>query len=1093
MIERKRIKNRRNNAQNWTTDNPVLMAGEFGVELDTKRIKVGDGTTAWNDLPYCTATSEEITEIVESITYNKTEIDNALNAKADAADVYTKTEVDDIKTTIEGEIPTDTSDLTNGAGYITLNDVPAQVQSDWTEADSTSPAFIKNKPSMPSAQVQADWNEVDSSAVDFIKNKPTIPTKTSDLTNDSGFITDADVKSYKDFPQGWRKNGTLSNLISDINSDQDAVTGMSYMATVSYSDLPGNLTQAEIKVDIMDELQGLGKNILFTITSSNTSPYHWEYTSAYGAAGTWRSWANSSDIPTATSDLTNDSGYITINDVPAQVQSNWNESDTTSAAYIQNKPTIPTATSDLTNDSGYITINDVPAQEQADWNEADSSDPAYIKNKPVIPAAQVQSDWNQSDNTAVDYIKNKPSIPSGQVQSDWNQTNQAEVDFIKNKPSIPTATSDLQNDSGYITISDVPAQVQSDWNEADSSDPAYIANKPVIPAAQIQSDWNQSNSGAVDYIKNKPTIPTDTTDLTNGAGYITLNDVPAQEQADWNESDSSDPAYIKNKPTIPTATSDLQNDSGFITLSDVPAQEQADWNESDSSDPAYIQNKPTIYPQWFGTQQEYDAILIKDPDTVYHIEGSCQIQSDWNQSDSTAVDYIKNKPSIPSAQVNADWNAVSGVAQILNKPTIPTATSDLTNDSGYITLSDVPAQVNADWNAVSGVAQILNKPTIPTVPTDVSAFNNDAGYLDSTDLKDELVDTYNFFYEDPDTGDLTPYWVDFGSMNDILYNYGILDIDAGTGDYVYEPDYNDLQNKPSIPTATSDLQNDSGYITISDVPAQVNSDWNAVSGVAQILNKPTIPSATSDLTNDSGYITISDVPAQVNADWNSNSGASEILNKPSIPTATSDLTNDSGFITISDVPAQEQADWNQSDNSKPDYIKNKPTIPAAPVQSNWNESDTTSLAYIQNKPNIPSAQVNSDWNAVSGVAQILNKPSIPANTSDLNNDSGYITISDIPAQVQSDWNEVDSSDPAYIANKPVIPAAQVNSDWNAVSGVSQILNKPTIPAAQVNSDWNAASGVAQILNKPSMSTETLTFTLQGGTTQTIIVYIQPTI
>ena len=38
-------------------------------------------------------------------------------------------------------------------------------------------------------------------------------------------------------------------------------------------------------------------------------------------------------------------------------------------------------------------------------------------------------------------------------------------------------------------------------------------------------------------------------------------------------------------------------------------------------------------------------------------------------------------------------------------------------------------QVNADWNAVNGKAQILNKPTIPVVPTTVSSFSNDAGYL----------------------------------------------------------------------------------------------------------------------------------------------------------------------------------------------------------------------------------------------------------------------------------------------------------------------------------------------------------------------------
>lgn len=40
----------------------------------------------------------------------------------------------------------------------------------------------------------------------------------------------------------------------------------------------------------------------------------------------------------------------------------------------------------------------------------------------------------------------------------------------------------------------------------------------------------------------------------------------------------------------------------------------------------------------------------------------------------------------------------------------------------------------------------------------------------------------------------------------------------------------------------------------------VQSDWNATSGDALILNKPSIPSKTSEITNDSGYITISDVP-----------------------------------------------------------------------------------------------------------------------------------------------------------------------------------------------------------------------------------------
>lgn len=43
---------RNDTAANWTSVNPVLAKGEQGFETDTKKIKVGDGTTAWNSLAY---------------------------------------------------------------------------------------------------------------------------------------------------------------------------------------------------------------------------------------------------------------------------------------------------------------------------------------------------------------------------------------------------------------------------------------------------------------------------------------------------------------------------------------------------------------------------------------------------------------------------------------------------------------------------------------------------------------------------------------------------------------------------------------------------------------------------------------------------------------------------------------------------------------------------------------------------------------------------------------------------------------------------------------------------------------------------------
>lgn len=153
----------------------------------------------------------------------------------------------------------------------------------------------------------------------------------------------------------------------------------------------------------------------------------------------------------------------------------------------------------------------------------------------------------------------------------------------------------------------------------------------------------------------------------------------------------------------------------------------------------------------------------------------------------------------------------------------------------------------------------------------------------------------------------------------------------------------------------------------------------------------------------------------------------------------------------------------------------------------WNAKSDFSGSYndLTDKPTIPAAQVNADWNATSGAAQILNKPTIPEgvvvdqiyDSTSTNAQSGVAVAEALTdkvdketgkglssndftsgeksklagietgaeANVQSDWNQNDSTADDYIKNKPVIPAAQVNADWDAVSGVSQILNKPTIP------------------------------------------------
>ena len=57
--------------------------------------------------------------------------------------------------------------------------------------------------------------------------------------------------------------------------------------------------------------------------------------------------------------------------------------------------------------------------------------------------------------------------------------------------------------------------------------------------------------------------------------------------------------------------------------------------------------------------------------------------------------------------------------------------------------------------------------------------------------------------------------------------------------------------------------------------------------------------------------------------------------------------------------------------------------------------------------------------------------------------------------------------PAVTLNTAKVSNAQ--SDWNATSGLAEILNKPT-STSQVNSDWVSVSGVSEILNKPTTIT-----------------------
>lgn len=55
-----RMQQRRGTSEQWTTVNPVLAEGEIGLETDTNKFKIGNGTTAWATLGYASLSSADL-------------------------------------------------------------------------------------------------------------------------------------------------------------------------------------------------------------------------------------------------------------------------------------------------------------------------------------------------------------------------------------------------------------------------------------------------------------------------------------------------------------------------------------------------------------------------------------------------------------------------------------------------------------------------------------------------------------------------------------------------------------------------------------------------------------------------------------------------------------------------------------------------------------------------------------------------------------------------------------------------------------------------------------------------------------------------
>ena len=599
------------------------------------------------------------------------------------------------------------------------------------------------------------------------------PTKTSDLINDSGYITSSDIP----VTSVNTKTGDVVLTAADVNAQpQINISG------ILKGDGAGAITAATAGTDYQSPLPSQTGNTGKFLTT-NGSTLSWQTVDALPAQsgntgkflttdGSSASWAEV-DIPTKTSELTNDSDFVS--------DANYVHTDNNFTTTLKNK---------LDGIAEGATVDDHKwAGVSLGATGAATAANQYVPVKSSMGNTDGTADWqtvtsNPSSYNIPKYDSNaylKSTTPS----ADDSSTKVATTAFVSN--AISSLGSVLNYKGTKATVSELP----STGNET--------GDVWIITADSSEYVWNGTA-----WEKFGPTI-----DLS---GYVpTSRTVNGKALSTDISLSASDVGALPDTTAIPAATSDLTNDSGFITSSDIPVisvNNKTGAVSLTASDVGALPDSTTI-PQ--GTV------------TSVRVQATSPVQSSTNTAQSTTLNT-----TISLADSYGDTKnpyAAKAKNTVLAGPSTGTATAP-----SFRTLEadDIPSLT---------VSKISDFPSTMTPSSHSHGYvSNDGKVLSQSAIGngDRLVIT-----DSSDSDKIATSSITFGTSTTTFLtnngtwktpNYPVTSVNTKTGAVsLTASDVGALPDTTEVPTATSDLTNDSGFITSSDIPVtSVNSKTGAV-------------------------------------------------------------------------------------------------------------------------------------------------------------------------------------------------------------------------------------------------------------------------
>ena len=336
-------------------------------------------------------------------------------------------------------------------------------------------------------------------------------------------------------------------------------------------------------------------------------------------------------------------------------------------------PTQPTKVSDLSNDSGFITntVNNLTNYYLKSETYTQAEVNSLISAIVTLNILVVQTLPTQDISTTTIYLVPKQTPETQDIYDEYIYVNNAWEHIGTTEIDLSNYYTKSQTDSLLADKVDKVSGKQLSTEDFTSALKTKLDGIASGAEVNVQSDWSQSDNTADDFIKNKPT---NVSDFNNDSGFITGVDV--EDIGDVNLTNLANGQVLKYNSS--TQKWENQNESGG----------GSSYTEGDGIDIS-AQNVISVDTTF---SEASTRTNIASGDTFATILGKIKkFFTDLKTVAFTgAYSDLSGLPTIPSAQVNSDWDASSGVAQILNKPTLATvATSGSYND-------------------------LSNKPTIPT-------------------------------------------------------------------------------------------------------------------------------------------------------------------------------------------------------------------------------------------------------------------------------------------------------------------------------------------------------------------------------------------